>query len=389
MRARYIEQRKTGVWVVAPDVITYTTVIHAFAQQALIGKAEEVFEMMFRDYNENGNKAAKPDEAAFNALVNGLSLQQEVLQGRRRKRGSTKKQRKKEGRDETPEEKEVEAREQLEEKACYHTPERAEQILWRMEELVDKGYLDFQPSVWVYSSVLKAWAKSGRQDGPKRAKKILDRMKEKCLSGENPALQPNLITYNIVLDSYARAGQSKEALEMLEEMADQYGKGFLDNGPSTLSYTCCISSFGRVKNKYWIEPEEAEKVFRKMLSLNSPKLKPEQICWTSLIDVYAKAAIFGDDRKDPTPSQCLDRAEELLIEMLDSGVKATAVTYNTILKAIAFSKFDTDRPVRAKKILDMMKDRGVRADDYTRSVVSDVMEKEQERRRRRKNSSSS
>jgi pentatricopeptide repeat protein len=212
-------------------------------------------------------------------------------------------------------------------------------------------------------------------------------MKEKCLSGENPALQPNLITYNIVLDSYARAGQSTEALEMLEEMADQYGKGFLDNGPSTMSYTCCISSFGRGKNKYWIEPEEAEKVFRKMLSLNNPKLKPEQICWTSLIDVYAKAAIFGDDRKDPTPSQCLDRAEELLIEMLDSGVKATVVTYNTILKAIAFSKFDTDRPVRAKKILDMMKDRGVRADDYTRSVVSDVMEKEQERRRQ--NSSSS
>ena len=381
MRARYIEQRKNGKRYFAPDVITYTTVIHAFAQHALIGKAEEVFEMMFRDYNDNGNNAAKPDEAAFNALVSGLTVQQTVLQERQRKRALVKKQQQKKGRYETPEENDAEtlAREQLEEQAIYHTPERAEQILWRMEELCDKGYLDFQPSVWVYSSVLKAWAKSARPDGPKRARKILEHMKERYLSGVNPALRPNSISYNIIIDSYARAGQSKEALEMLEEMSDQYEKGFLNNGPSTLSYTSCISSFGKVKNKYWIEPDKAEEVFRMMVSLNDPKLKPEQICWTSLIDVYAKAAIFGDDQKKLKPVQCLDRAEELLVEMLDSGVEATVVTYNTLLKAIAFSKCKMDRPVRAQKILDTMKERGIRADSYTRNVISDLMDNAQKK----------
>jgi pentatricopeptide repeat protein len=324
--------------------------------------------MMFQDYNENGNRAAKPDEAAFNALVNGLALQQEVLQERRKKR-ATLKRLKNEVIDP-----EREKRERLEEQACFHTPERAEQILWRMEEFCDQGYLDFQPSVWVYSSVLKAWAKSGRHDGPERAKRILERMKEKYQSGENPALQPNSIAYNIVIDSYARAGKPVQALEVLQEMIDLHEKGVLDCGPNVLSYTGVINAHGRIRNKYWIQPEKAEEVFRRMVSMDDSRLKPEKICWTSLIDVYAKAAIFGDDKKKPTAAQCLDRAEELLVEMIESGVKPNILTFNTLLKAVAFSKFKTDRPARTKRILDMMKDNGVRADDYTRSVVADVME---------------
>jgi pentatricopeptide repeat protein len=346
---------------IRPDVITYTAVINAFAQRGLVQTAEKVFEMMFQDY-KSGNEQAKPDEAAFNAVVNGLAIQQDILYNKKSKRL-------KQGNGAQADFKQL-ALEEMEEQTAFYSPERAEQILERMEELCHEGLLDFTPSVCIYASVLKAWAKSKRPDGPKRARAILDKMKLLHHSG------PNTIAYNVVIDSYSRAGNVKEAEALLQEMLDEYNSGRnVDAKPNIMSYTACITAYGRIKNKYWIEPEMAESTLRRMQKLGDPNVKAEHICYTSVIDVYAKACIFGDSKNRV---KYLKRVEELLDEMIElsdmNGHKSaapSAVTYNTVLKAIAFCKAPIqDRKERAKRVFALMTEKGLQPDSYTLSVLA-------------------
>jgi len=359
---------------ICPDVITYTTVINAFAQQANIEKAEEVFEMMFQDYNDYGNEAARPDEAAFNALVNGLAIQQDVIQKRKHQRMKRQRDRTYKG------DPRMSLEQEKEELDYYHSPERAEKILKRMEDLCSNGYLDFQPSVWVYSSVLKTWAKSGRWDAPEKARSVLDRMNDLYVSGRNPSVRPNNISYNIVIDSFAKAGKPKEAEALLRELSESYEARLVEKGPNLISYTSVITAYGRIKNKYWIQANKAEAVLREMQKLGDPSLRPEIIAWTALIDVYAKACIFGGEKSHVPPMECLERCMDLLDEMIKENVEPNIVTYNTVIKAMAFSKHEFDREKYRDRVVALMKERGVEPQKYTISVLSKIMTSEQQRK---------
>lgn len=327
-----------------PDIITYTTVLNAFAKQGLTEKAEEVFDMMVKDCNEKGNTAANPDEAIFNALLNGFAVQQEN-------------------------EKELAKTHNFRDRhePTGKAPERAEHLLERMIEMCDSGHLEFHPTFLSHTTVLKCWARSGLPDGPQRALRILHRMRCLAYDESKTHLLPSRVTYHIVADCFSKKGDTKMTESLLKEMWEEYRSGRNPSAkPSTFVYTSVISAYGRCNDKSKIDPLRAEALFREMQSYDDPLLKPEHICWTALIDVFVKASMHVEGNSE----NFLKRAEELHDEMIAAGVKPSAITYNTLLKAYAYTRHPMkDRLERAMQIEASMKDRGIRPDSYTRNVM--------------------
>ena len=83
------------------------------------------------------------------------------------------------------------------------------------------------PNVVTYTTVLDCWAKSNRHDAPLRAQAILQQMNEQVVGDDNDAdnnnnnnnniVTPNTLSYNAVLNAWARSGRP-EAVERVEEL---------------------------------------------------------------------------------------------------------------------------------------------------------------------------
>lgn len=124
----------------------------------------------------------------------------------------------------------------------------------------------------------------------------------------------------------------------------------------------------------------AEALFREMQGYDDPLLKPEHICWTSLINVFVKGSMYDEANSE----KFLKRAEELLDEMIAADAKPNPITYKTLLKAYAYTRYPIkDRLKRAKQIKAMMKERGIRPDSYARNVMQQAAKRDEHDKKKR------
>lgn len=96
-----------------------------------------------------------------------------------------------------------------------------------MIDLYTTGDLKEGPHTIVYSTVINCWAKSDLPESPQRARDILQSMIHHYQNGIEE-VRPNTITYNSVLDAYARQGDISGATEILKMMEDDFDAGNAD-----------------------------------------------------------------------------------------------------------------------------------------------------------------
>ncbi len=84
--------------------------------------------------------------------------------------------------------------------------------------------------------MIKAFSKNALNDGARRASMILKKLEN------DPDLHPDIISYNSVLNAFAKAKDPISAQSLLDRMEVQYTDGYHIK-PDTYSYNTVISAW--------------------------------------------------------------------------------------------------------------------------------------------------
>ena len=201
-----------------------------------------------------------------------------------------------------------------------------------MDRLHKGGNPDVKVDTISFNAVLDAWARSGDRVAPRRAEQILDHMDELYRSG-NKGVKPDRYTYNTLINVWAKCGErgsAARAEHVLSVMEKRFRDGDHDFKPNTRTYT-------------------------------------------SVIDAWAKSGEKGAAR----------RAEQILNNMItryeaagDPDVKPNVHTSNAVCNACAFSKHPEDREEAlqiAFRVFDWLANQSdMSPDSYTYTILLSV-----------------
>uniref|UniRef100_A0A0E0FD61 Pentacotripeptide-repeat region of PRORP domain-containing protein n=1 Tax=Oryza meridionalis TaxID=40149 RepID=A0A0E0FD61_9ORYZ len=147
-------------------------------------------------------------------------------------------------------------------------------------------------------------------------------------------LLSSVMSYNVVIDCFVKAGAVDKAEEIVKEMQD---KGFL---PNLVTFNTLISGYSKLGNVH------NAKVVLKMLMEHG--FMPDIITFTSLIDGLCN-------------THQLDDAFVCFEEMAEWGVRPNAQTYNVLMRALCSAGHIN----KAIDLLNKMKIDGVTPDAYS------------------------
>lgn len=285
-------------WNVAPNQITYATAIDAWAKVGRVDRAEQLLHDMHAAYKENGMEHLKPNLPAFNGLLVALARAGEM--------------------------------------------ERAQKVLEQMEALYESGELDDEPSVISYSTVLSAFGKSSKRGTAQKAEHILRHMKDR-------GVRANVISWNTVIDAYAKEKNPERAEALLREMTSEYEQGNKDVKPSMRTYAVVLSAWSAKQSIQ--SGEQGERLMELMIKLHeSGELEePDVIAYNSVLACWARSGARDAGA----------RANDFLHKMIGEGkMKPDAYSFNTVSSALVRD----GRLEDAENLLKIMKDNEVAPD---------------------------
>jgi Asp-tRNA(Asn)/Glu-tRNA(Gln) amidotransferase C subunit len=217
--------------------------------------------------------------------------------------------------------------------------ERAEEILEWMDRLYRSGNQDVRPDTITFNAVLDAWARSGDRMAAHRAEQILDHMDELYRAG-NHGVKPDTYTYNTLINAHAKSsekGSAARAEHVLQVMKQRYLDGDNDFKPNTRTHTSVIDAWAKSGEKG--AAKRAEQILNNMISSfeanGDVDIKPNvhtanAVCNVSdtgmkmIFDKAKLARIFSHSRNVLFHFHCSAGAP--------------------MLQACAFTKLDEDRP---------------------------------------------
>mmetsp|Transcript_19520 Transcript_19520/g.23930 ORF Transcript_19520/g.23930 Transcript_19520/m.23930 type:complete len:508 (-) Transcript_19520:169-1692(-) len=198
---------------IAPDKISYSSVIHAWSSSSdpdSASRAEAVLREMIK---QGPNSNARPDTIAFTSVINNY--------------------------------------------AKYRQPQKAEAILREMLQLWEGGKnMDLTPDTIIFNAVIDSWTKIGNQQGFDNAESILREMVELAKS-RNWMVEPDTATFNTLIHALA-----KTKLPNFEERVEMLLKEML--GMNASGRTCVMPNLITLDGVIlaWSRSNKAEKVLR-------------------------------------------------------------------------------------------------------------------------------
>jgi pentatricopeptide repeat protein len=223
-------------------------------------------------------------------------------------------------------------------------PMEVEKLLHQMKSLHEVyPHWEVAPNSVTYATVIDTWAKVGRVD---KVQGLLNEMYQRHQATGDPSIKPGLPAFNGLLVSLSKSGSTSEAEATLKQMEDLYDSGELSECPSVVSYSTVLDGFSRSNEEG--AATRAESFLRKMISRHGTT-SPNAITYNSVIQAHVQA---GD----------IHSAERLLNEMQDSylrgentEVRPTIRTYSIVLSGLAKSR-QPDAGERAEQILHAVKE---------------------------------
>jgi pentatricopeptide repeat protein len=301
--AQELLHRMESDYHVQPDTISYNSLLYGYAQANQPEQAETVLKEMMQLSTQNPD--INPDSISFNTVLLAWS-----------RSGSRK--------------------------AC----QRAEELLKHMEVLYEAGNVHVAPDVYSYTIVIQALATSRGITAASRALKLLEVMEG------NPELQPNTVTYTTVMSALSKCGYKnapKEAQNLLDRMIARYDAGDMDCRPDTVAFTAVISCWAR-----GFEHDDADEKALDLLQLMKDMgelAPPNAMTYTSVLKALSRSQKGTSSNK----------AEELLNEMEEAyqagnaALEPTSIHYNVVLDVHAKSP-NYDKAVRADNLYRAMKE---------------------------------
>lgn len=210
-----------------------------------------------------------------------------------------------------------------------------------------------QPDHVTYTTVVSAFVKAGSMD---RARRVLAEM-------TRVGVPANRITYNILLKGYCQHLQIDQAKELVREMTEDAGiepdvvsYNILIDGciqvddtagalaffnemrakgiaPTKISYTTLMKAFALSG-----QPKLANKVFDEML--NDPRVKADLVAWNMLVEGYCRLGLVEESKK-------------IIQRMKEHGFHPDVATYGSLANGIALAR----KPGEALLLWNEVKDR--------------------------------
>lgn len=304
-----------------PSVISYSTVLSAFANTRINGAAERAESILTRMIDQG----ISPNAISYNSVINACIKAQKI--------------------------------------------ELAERYLKEMQESYLEGNLEVRPTLQTYTLVLSGWARTKLPEAGERGEKLLELMKTLARSGELDK-PPDIVAYNVALDCWAKSrtrDSVSKAFDLLERMTHD------GIAPDVFSYNILMGATNRMG-----DIRHTESIFHNMQAAG---VEPDTTTYNTLLDTWSKsglnkapsrmAALFSELQENEKISPDLvtnnimlhfysksgnaQRAESLLDDICQPGsiVQADSVSFNTVISAWSRSR-QPDAPQRAEIILNKM-----------------------------------
>lgn len=289
-----------------PDIFSYSSVLHAYANAGKAPEAERILNRIIDLSNKTSssgmgsNTSIQPNIICFNTVIDAWS----------KTRG-------------------------------HSSAENAHAILTQMEDLAGI-YKDLYPDTISYSSVISAYARSGRDDAGDRAEELLQRSLKLYSDGQD-GLKPDSITFITCIDALSkqclRVYEKKRNItecnsieERIRSVVNQMD-GLQASGDGhvracTVAYNILLDLFAKTS-----QVDKAEQLLNRMDEMSkdgSYHVKPDIISYNSVLFALSRS----------TRNASLKKAESLLESMEggDIAVKPDVVSYNTVMNGLAKSK---------------------------------------------------
>ena len=217
--------------------------------------------------------------------------------------------------------------------------ERAEAILDRM--LAAKGTKAVRPDTVVFNSVIHALGMSNSAEAGEKAISLLEKMRELHNPKKGFDTKPDIVSYNSVLAAISHSSDMNAAPkteQVVKEMQEAYKKSKGKTpAPNTVSFNSVLHAWSR--SQLPGAAERAQAVLEFMIRNQNGEIMPDTISFTTVLNAVAKS-------KDPEKATKSRMLLMNLINMYEAtnrrSLKPSPVTYNTVLNACAFSASDTD-----------------------------------------------
>lgn len=297
-----------------PDRISYNTVIHALAnsgQKNSAPRAQHVLERMEAAY-ENGNHAAKPDIISFNSVMNAHAKSREP--------GS-----------------------------ALH----AERILLRLEQKYEQKRHEhdsknneknniIQPDTYSYNTVIGAWSNSGDANAALKAESLLRRMIALSAKRSSSPVRPDVKTYNTVLAALARSQDRRapqKSEHWLAHMFELHRRGNTSGGvnikPDVQTFSTIINCWAKSREPF--KARKAQALLRQMEELSAlggdQSFTPNIYVYSAVLNAcaYTKTTSNNIEERDEAVSIAIQTFAEL---KRSSTAHPNHVIYTTFLQVL-------------------------------------------------------
>ncbi|KAJ1394206.1 Tetratricopeptide-like helical domain superfamily [Sesbania bispinosa] len=227
--------------------------------------------------------------------------------------------------------------------------QRMNKLLSEMEEM------KIQPNVITFGILINHLCKARRID---EALGVFNKLRGK---GENNRIgvEPDVIIYNTLIDGLCKVGKEEDGLSLLEEMKTEN-----KNRPNTVTYNCLIDGFCKVG-----KIDKARQLLSQMIEEG---VQPSVVTLNTLVDGMCKhgrvnsAVEFFNDMKGKglkgnavtytalISAFCgvnnIDRAMQYFDEMLGSGCTPDAIVYYSLISGLSIAGRMNDASIVVSKL---------------------------------------
>jgi len=236
------------------------------------------------------------------------------------------------------------------------TQQKAEHLLERMHRLRDSGDVNVSPGRISYNILLDLYAKT---ESPEKAEKLFQSMLQQYSDG-NTEVKPDCISYNSFLFALSNDG-SKENITKAENLLKSMEEGTtnVDVVPDNFSYNIMSTYYAKCRDDTMAQRAEdmllrVEKRYLDGLS----EVKPNTLMYNICINAWNKCNLQV-------------RAEDIFNRMISKSntghfdCNPDIVTFSSMVSGLARSRDKSNVPFKAEKIIDQMEARGLKPNRYT------------------------
>lgn len=214
------------------------------------------------------------------------------------------------------------------------------------------------------NGVLIAWYKCGHVQAPERAMAILNRALEEQRLEVPDAVQPNLTTFNAVIDTWVQSNRGREGAAKAEEILKliihwNQNEKSMQGGilvPDTRSYTAVLNAWARceAREQTGDAAKRAQDILFSMIRFyhDGVDVKPNLVSFTTCIAAWARC-------NDPSAPENAERLFDTLIDLFkesgDTDFEPTVECGNAVITAWARAIHRPDSTERAIATLEKLK----------------------------------